>query len=417
MTKSQTKDMIWHAFKAVICVIQLLLLNTIANMALDNLLFQWVEQKNAKFAVIPLLTDIAIFIALWWYYDHIDDFSFNRFCQASDPPNLLRDPGFLTGHVLTVLGATPILTLAGFAPLRYITLPGAIKVAIAVGGALLFVTVASLIRITHLNRIWSVQKNLRSFKDKKYKLIGRIIYALIYFGSLSALVYSGITIFFPIFGSLFNVVIALLKIPFLILLGILVALEILRYIRRILGRRKFLHRLAHLRDKGEISYEIHGHPYRSLFGFANDFHLTITDYPHPDSKHPSVTTYQVAVANCHRRRFAIVLCENHVYQFMYTVNIRIARNMAGGIGMMRAGGVQAAGMRTLTMPTLSWFINHDFDFPKGEGEQILLLDPVPYTLCLRGTRDREYLPLDNASKVYGYTVYGKNSFLNMLERT
>ena len=34
-----------------------------------------------------------------------------------------------------------------------------------------------------------------------------------------------------------------------------------------------------------------------------------------------------------------------------------------------------------------------------------------------GNRANELIPQDNASKPYGYTVYGKNSFVNMLERT
>ena len=50
------------------------------------------------------------------------------------------------------------------------------------------------------------------------------------------------------------------------LLGVLIGLDILRYVRRIFERRKFLRRLEKLRDKGELSFEIHGHPYRSLFG-------------------------------------------------------------------------------------------------------------------------------------------------------
>jgi hypothetical protein len=123
----------------------------------------------------------------------------------------------------------------------------------------------------------------------------------------------------------------------------------------------------------------------------------------------------VAFANCHRRRLTVILCENQIYQFMYSINIRFMRTMRGGLGMMGMAGVH--GVRTFSLPTASWFISHSFDFPEGEGERILLVDPAPHILCLRGTRNGEYFPLDNASQLFDYTVYGKNSFVNMLERT
>jgi hypothetical protein len=34
-----------------------------------------------------------------------------------------------------------------------------------------------------------------------------------------------------------------------------------------------------------------------------------------------------------------------------------------------------------------------------------------------GLREGELITLDNDSEVFGYTVYGKNSFVNILERT
>ena len=152
----------------------------------------------------------------------------------------------------------------------------------------------------------------------------------------------------------------------------------------------------------------------SLFGYYAPFGLTITHRSKFDPKATRDTVYRVAVANCHRRRLTIVLCEEQIYQFMYTVNIRIMRAMRGGLGMMGTGGRLAA--NTLAIPGFSWFVSHSFAFPDGDGEQILLVDPAPHVLCLRGARKGEFIPLDNASEIYGYTVYGKNSFLNLLER-
>ncbi|MBQ3507771.1 MAG: hypothetical protein IJA91_04400 [Clostridia bacterium] len=421
--KTQTKDILWHSAKALLCAVQLFLLDRVAVLGVDALLFELIEIQSMGYALLRLGVDIALFIALWWYYNHIDDYSFNRFCAraetASSAPKLLRDPGFVTGHILTVLGATPILARALVATLRFTSLRSAEITAISLAASAVFVTVASLLRIHRLNGIWDVQRNLRNKKEKKPSrvkyLVGRIIYAAIYFGSLAALVYCGIAIFLPIFGSLFSAMIQLVKIPLLIFLCVLAALEIIRYVRRIFERRKFLRRLEKLRDKGELSFEIHGHPYRSLFGYRNGFGLTITDRPHPDGKKKTETTYRVSVANCHRRRLTVILCENQIYQFMYSVNIRFMMNMRGGLGMMGMAGVH--GVRTFTLPAASWFVSHSFDFPEGESERILLVDPAPHVLCLRGSRKGEFFPLDNASEVFGYTVYGKNSFVNMLERT
>ena len=415
MTRSQTKRILWHSAKALLCSLQLYLLHQVAILAVDALLFELVEIQTVGYSLLCLGVDLALFIALWWYYDHIDDDSFNRFCEAPTTPNLLHDPGFVTGHILTFLGATPILTKALLSVLEFTALRTAESPAISLACAAVFVTAASLIRIHILSNTWAVQKNLRNLKEKKPRLVGRIIYAIIYFGSLAALVYCGISLFLPIFGTLFQAVIQLLWIPFLVLLGVLAVLEVFRYIRRIFERRKFLHRLQKLRDAGELSFELHGHPYLSLFGYHTHFGLTITDTPHPDGKKKAETTYRIAVANCHRRRLTVVLCENQVYQFMYTINIRIMRGMRGGLGMMGMAGAHTT--RSMSLPAAAWFVSHGFVFPEGEGERILLVDPAPHVLCLHGSRKGEYIPLDNASQIFGYTVYGKNSFLNMLERT
>jgi hypothetical protein len=418
-TKTQTKSILWHILKAILCTVQLFLLDRVAVLGVDALLFELVEIQSIGYALLRLGVDVALFVALWWYYDHIDDYSFNRFCEAPAIPVLLHDPGFIVEHSLTVLGATPVLAQALLAALGFTSLRTAESIAISLACGAVFVTVASLIRIRSLNSTWAVQKNLRSKQEKKRSrvtyMVGRFIYAAIYFGSLAALVYCGISIFLPIFGSLLSAFLQLIQIPILICLCVLVGLEIIRYIRRIFERRKFLRRLKKLSDQGELSYQIHGHPYRSLFGYRNDFGLTITDVPHPDGKKKTETTYCVAIANCHRRRLTVILCEDQIYQFMYSLNIRFMRTMRGGLGMMGMMGVH--GVRTFTLPAASWFVSHSFTFPEGEGERILLVDPAPHVLCLRGTRKGEFHPLDNASKVFGYTVYGKNSFVNMLERT
>ena len=422
-TKTHAKDILWHSVKATLCVVQLFLLHGVASLGVDSLLRQLLEEKTLPYTLLHLGVDIAMFFALWWYYDRIDDFSFNRYCarygDTEDPPHLLRDPGFITEGILSILGATPVLASAVAASLRFTPLRPPEIIAVSLGAATVFTTAATLLRIHALSGTWAVQKDLRRQQTEPPSsakhTFKRILYAVIYYVALYYLVYCSISIFIPAFGSVVVAMLMLLKIPLLIFACFLVLLEVVRFLRHVLDRRKFLRRLERLRDKGELSFEIHGHPYLSLFGYRNGFGLTIIDVPHPDGKIKTETTYCVAVANCYRRRLTVILCENEVYQFMYSLNIRVMRSMRGGMGMMGAGGVNTN--RSFSLPAASWFVSHGFAFPEGEGERVLLVDPVPHVLCLRGGNGGELYPLDNASRVFGYTVYGKNSFVNMLERT
>ena len=418
MMISKIKNIFWHICKALICSLQLLFLYHVARISMDEYLRALIESEDLQSSLMVPIVVTAMFIALWWYYDRIDDLSFNRFCDTDKPTKLLREPGFLTELVLTVVCASPILARAWLGPLQYSPLPHGGRIAVAFSGSLLLVTAVSLIRITRLNNLWAVQKTLRDGKEKRYGPIKRVIYALIYFIALYALTFVGITIFLPVVESLLKTAYFLLRIPLLVLLILLAVLEVLHDIRRVLERRKFLRRLEKLQEQGVLTYELHGRPYASLFGYSIPFGMIVTHHPRPDSQISSDTTYRVAIANCHRRRFAIVLCENQILQFMYSINIRIFRNMSGGIGMMRAGGVGAAGVRGFTMPAMSWFVSHSFVFPEGDGgRSILLVDPAPHTLLLRGNRQGEFLTLDNGAEIFGYTVYGKNAFLNVMERT
>ena len=106
----------------------------------------------------------------------------------------------------------------------------------------------------------------------------------------------------------------------------------------------------------------------------------------------------------------VVLCDNNVYRFVYSIQFRT-------IAQQNWGGLSVASSRIVSMPVASFYTNHSFDFPEGEGKRILLVDPAPRVLCMHGFREGEMVALDNASEVFGYTVYGKRSFLNLLERT
>ena len=417
MTKAQWMDIGWHGGKSLLCALQLRLLSLVTDTSVASLLHYLLregilEEKYAPLfsLVCPVVTAVLLFV-LWKYYDSIDDRSFKRFCKAPNSPSLLRDRGFLTELLLTAATATPTLALALYSSLTHLALPSAIGAVISAVLSLLFVVGISLGRIKRLESVWAIQKHLRTGKEKS-RVIKRIVYAVIFYASLHLLINLGISVLIPVYGALVLTLGKLLLAPILAVAGILLIwLLVIGGIRQLISRRKFMRRLRELRDRRELSFEIHGHPYLSVFSTKIYFGLTITDAPHPEGKQRADTVYQVAVANCKRRRGTVVLCDQNIYRFMYTFQFsHIAR-------MNRMSAMGYGGVRRISVPGASWYRSHTFSFPDGEGEKILLVDPTPYILAIHGSRDGELIEQDNASELFGYTVYGKNSFLNMLERT
>ncbi len=405
-------DLLWQIGKAVLCVLQYAVLIYLSTYSLNTVVYYTYEQfPSPLFHILYLGVAVGFYWWLWTYCDKIDDRSFDRFCEAEEPPVLLREKPWRIALVISVLGATPGMAIA-FTEclLRFIPALSVWALPIGLILSLGITTGLGILRVRALSSRWRVQKDLRRPNDKKVKPVVRVLYAVIYFGGLCLAVLSCIY-WMPVavaFGmsavELFREFPLLLFIPLVITVGSL----IWGFWKYVWGRVRFMKRLRRLREKGELSYTVHGHPYLSLFHPRAEFALTITDYPHPESRVKTPTTYRVAVANCRIRRMYVILCEDNIYQFMYTLQFRV-RNM-------RSMSVMATGQQVLTIPLASWFTTHHFDFPEGDGRPILLVDPAPYNLCMRGTREGELLPLDNASEIYGYTVFGKNSFLNMLER-
>ena len=422
LTKTQLKDMAWHAGKALLCAIQLLFLARVTEQSVGHLLdFLFMELIIREGSVaVPLLslvvpvTVVVVFVAVWRYYDSIDDRSFNRFCEVykdeKAPPKLLREPAYAVGFALTVLCATPIITASLLPSLRYTGMRSG--ECVAVGGAisLLLVTGLSLLRLRRRAAVWVIQKDLRTGNEKT-KLWRRIVYAVIFFAALYVLLFAGYSTLLPVWGSFIIGIFRLLWKPILLIATVLFLwLFVIRSIRRMIDRRKFLKRLESLRDRGELSFEIHGSPYLSVLSERVVFGLTVTDAPHSGGKRKGTVTYKVAFANCKYRRGLVILSENNTYRFVYSLNFRT-------LAQHNWGGLSVASTQIVSMPVASFHTNHSFEFPEGEGKRILLVDPAPRMLCMYGFREGELMTLDNASEVFGYTVYGKNSFVNLLERT
>lgn len=426
-TKTQTKDILWHSAKALLCAAQLYILDMVTAYSLNDLMrFLIMEliitEGSVAQALLSLIRPAVVLLlvfVLWRYYDNIDDYSFNRFCatykDTTQAPNLLKDPAYAAGMILTILSATPILSVSVIRALHHTGLRNGECMAVGIAISLLAVAGISLLRIKHRAEVWIVQKDLRTGNEKTRgvrHIIRRILYALVYFAALCALVFLGCSTLVPVWGSFILGVLRLLWKPILLIASILfIWLFVIRSIRHIADRRKFLQRLQRMSGRGELSYQIHGHPYLSvLFSWVN-FSLTITDAPHPSGRRKKDATYQVAVANCKYRRGMVILCDKNIYRFVvFALNFRT-------LAQHNWGGLSVASTQIVTMPIGAIYTNHTFAFPEGEGERILLVDPAPRVLCMYGQREGEMIGLDNASKVFGYTVYGKNSFVNMLERT
>ena len=422
MNKNTVKDIGWHSVKAALCALQLLILDFAARSSVgslwefllrERLIYEEDLTVAALFSLIRPLTTFLMFLLLWRYYDSIDDRSFNRFRKDPATRRVFRDPGHLSELTVTVLGATPILTLALLPTAAYLPISPALR---AVAAALLaFCVVAGCcaLRMKLLADKWDRQKDMyvpENTGTVKH-VLKRIFYAVIYLVALFLAIHLGYSLLIPVWGSL---IISLGQIMFWpVVFGAAALLLWFLFfdgVRGLISRRKFMRRLEKLRDRGELSFEVHGHPYLSVLSERIFFGLTIVDVPHPDGKKRTETTYKVAIANCKHRRGVVVLCEGNIYRFMYAFNFRT-------IASHNWGGLSVASARIIAMPVGAVYTNHRFDFPEGEGERILLIDPTPRILCMPGHREGEMIALDNDSKIFGYTVYGKNSFVNILERT
>ena len=422
LTKARITDVIWHSVKALLCSLQLLALHAVTMTSIGNLMnFLYVDLVVRKGSTADILLSfihpltVVILFAVWWrYYDNIDDRSFRRFRdtykEESEAPNLLRDPAYLAGLAVTVACATPVITFSLVPALRNTGLENTLCYAAGVSASLLLTAGISLFRIRRRSKLWYKQRNLPEDTEKT-RLGSRIFYAVLLLVSVLLAIPLSFTILIPFLGSLILGIIRLLWKPILFIGGILFLwLFVIRSIRRIADRRRFLKRLDQLQERGELSYEIHGSPYLSVFWERIVFGITITDLPHQSNKRKTPVTYQVAIANCKYRRGMVILCEDNVFRFVISFNFRT-------IAQHNWGGLSVASSSIVSMPLASFCTNHSFDFPEGEGKRILLMDPAPRVLCMYGFREGELITLDNGSEVFGYTVYGKNSFVNLLERT
>lgn len=396
----------WQVVKTILCLLQFYALSVSAANAALSFSATTADSRQKYLSLLALVPAVALFIAIWKYYDNIDDWGFAWYCEPDISVPLFHTSAWRWNAALTILGATPVLVsmsrwaLGAFFP----RMPAAASWGISTVLPLAFVVIWTIVRIKDLDYTWSVQKTLRTPKDRRYGVLWRVGMAILFFVAMVIFVPVVVRAVIPAVLTLTITAFKLLTIPLSLAVTVLVTWQVIRWIRRILDRHRFLRRLKRLKEAGELTYTIHGHPYLSLFFYRYQFGLTLVDRPHPDGHVKTDTAYCVAVADCRRRRGMINLCDDQIYQYVHSIRLRT-------FGMAVMGGT-----RVFSVPVATWYSNHTFRFPQGEGKRILLVDPAPHILCIHGDRPHALVELDNSSQVFGYTVYGKNSFLNLLER-
>ena len=408
MKRNQTADNLWHVFKSLFCALQLYILFFLLRPQFVEMWDVFAGEPGAMDTLghlFPPTIVAALFFVLWNYYDTIDDRSFNRVCAAAEPPKFLRDPAYLLGIAVSALLVTPPL-YSTFVPLfRHLRL-GSGAIALSLLSALLITVGGSLLRVSRLNTRWNIQSKMPHDKPPSKPL--RIFYAAAFFVALLMISKALLIGMMLLTMILITAILPILIGVALILLWCFVILPALN----IPARRKFMNRLTALQARGKISLTVYGSPYLSLFLRAVPFRMAIKvkTTPLDEGEIPAEIPYRVTFANCYRRREIVILCDQNIYQFVYSLKF----NHVDRFSRM---GADKRGARTVSLPGMVRFTNHSFDFPDGEGDAVLLIDRVPTVLAVRDEHNSNNLfELDNASSVFGYTVYAKNAFLNLLER-
>ena len=111
----RTKDIIWHAVKAALCLVQLYALTAPAYGTISSICHYLMDDPGAPiYFALLFVVQVGVSIALWVYYDRNDDRSFDRFCEPDETPRLLSEPAYLVGLGITVAGCTAVFFISLF---------------------------------------------------------------------------------------------------------------------------------------------------------------------------------------------------------------------------------------------------------------------------------------------------------------
>ena len=384
--------------------IQLLVLDILTRAAIKQMLRQLAVPPSVWTQGLRVAIDVILLVSLWLYYDSINDRGFEDFCQRENVRPLWAIPPHSTELTVTILTATPILCFPSYDLFIRGGTPRIVAALLAPIAALIITAGGRILILAHLRSTWAAQKELRTGKEKVHTTVSRILYAAVFFLSLGLAVWVSIGLFAP---QIIKIAVLIPQLPLWLMgtiLGLFLAEETIHFTVLALARRRFLSRLHQLSNRGRITYSPEGHPYLSILLPFLYVGLTVVHHTKVSNLEKQ-TVYRVGIINSKRRKNVLILCQNQVYRLMHKLPGQ------GLIFRPRAHG------RAFYKPLYVWFEDHAFDFPEGEGERILLVDPFPSVAAVQEGTEDWFLELDNGSHTFGYTVYGLNAFLHVLERS
>lgn len=386
----------WQPLKALICVAWLCPVYFIAVRGVEGI---WAP-----------VTVLAAMIALWAFMDGIDDHGFIALCHEDEPRrHFLRRKEWLISLAVSAGGCGALVGLSVVYVLTNLKLTHPWVTPLCLSGGVLLAFGLRTLMMHLLFRRWKAQAQFYSERVKYPALRTRIIQTVVFGVSLILASLLGLS---NILGGIYTLTFGALMLikEFLWPIAVLIALLLIVHIIRLLvSRKKFLKRLKKMQAKGEIRYDYMGHPYLSVFFRRVYFGLIITDYTDGTGTDKKPKVYRAVMVGTGKRR-TVIACEHDTYQFKHEIRLRMA---------LRAAAMSGGQGTSIVLHT--WYTTHGVAYPgddDAEAEKIMIFDPVPYGIFARRDHKADDLvPLDNGSKIYGYTIWAKNSFANFLERT
>lgn len=435
---------LWQPLKVILCTIQLEVLQSLAFSGINATVEYW----HPLYVAILALNALACAMLLYSFYDEIDDWAFyalrdeklgfkasakqrsldpdladlealygDSIPHTSDedlpePTHLMKKPGWIIAYILGIVSfafltgqyIAPLLSMTGMPPALFTILGYAL-------GGLVFALIR-LWRVCVLNNTWRIQIELVKPTEKRISIIKRILQGVAMYAALAFICYyiGGLYGIFTFLVMVFGIVTSFATefpgatvLIVVVLGGLLLASKFV-----ILNRwRKFFKRLKIAKKRGEIDYQIEGHPYLAAIFPKLYAGIVLTDLQRYKGK---PVTYLVGICNVTARREAVILCDEYRAQIRHQINLRM-----GGRTLAIAASAQNADVKT-GHSLAQWYTTVGIEFPNGEGEKVLLVDPAPTGLYLRDGQTERLQTLDNGSKVFDYTVWTKNAFFNMIDR-
>lgn len=434
----------WQPVKAVICFLQLYVCQTLTMRGMNVIIGEW---KPIHVAILALNALVCMMV-LYHFYDEIDDWAFMALKKEKDalngkkassidpdladlealygdavpssyseddvqPTHLMKKPAWMAAYLA---GTVAFGYLMGqyLAPLLSMTgMPAALCVILGcLLGGLLFAGLR-LWRVCALNKTWRIQIDLVKSGQKKYASpVKRVLQCVFMAVALGMVCFygSGVYAVLLVITALFKIIANFVRefpAAAVLIAVVLVTLLLFGKLRLLTRWGKFMKKLKKAKKKGEIDYTVEGSIYLSALFPKLYAGLVVTD---KERYKGEPVTYRVGICNVSSRREAVILCDGYRAQIRHSINLRL-----GGRALAIAASAENTDGRT-GHALAQWHTTVGLEFPEGEGERILLVDPAPTKLYLREGQTERVQELDNGSRVYDYTVYTKNAFFNILDR-